>query len=147
VPVGVGGCLVELLRESLMLGSCGVEVGFGPFGADAERGPCFLKRGDTGVGRGAVLVAFASFMASWSASPCRVGADQPQKLRGKSLSQAFTMAAAVFNRQQNRRNLSRFILIIVSRRRHGRQSGLRIFLEYLLSLRRQRASLAEVGAH
>jgi hypothetical protein len=130
VPVGVGGCLVELLRESLMLGSCGVEVGFGPFGADAERGPCFLKRDDTGVGRGAVLVAFASFMASWSASPCRVGADQPQKLQGKSLSQAFTMAAAVFNRQQNRRNLSRFILIIVSNLHRCDASQLSVLARY-----------------
>jgi hypothetical protein len=31
--VGVGGCLVELLGESLVLGSCGVEVGFGAVGA------------------------------------------------------------------------------------------------------------------
>lgn len=93
------------------------------------------------------MFARASFMASWSASPCRVGADQPQKLQDKSLSQAFTMAAAVFNPQQNRRDLSRFILIIISGRRHGRQGGLRIFLEYLLLFRRQRASLAEVGAH
>ena len=32
----VGGSLVELFGEALAFGSCGVEVGFGSFGADAE---------------------------------------------------------------------------------------------------------------
>ena len=39
---GVGCCLVELFGKSLLFGSCGVEVGFCPFGADAERGSCFV---------------------------------------------------------------------------------------------------------
>jgi hypothetical protein len=45
------------------LGS-GVEVGFGSFGADAKRGSRFLKRGDTGVCGGAVLVALAAGVGS-----------------------------------------------------------------------------------
>ena len=63
---GVGGCLclVELLGERLVLGSCGVEVGFGSFGADAERGSCFFECGDAGVGGGAVLVALAAGVGS-----------------------------------------------------------------------------------
>ena len=64
VLAGVGGCLGELLGESLVLGSCGVEVGFCSFGADAERGSCFFERGDAGVCGGAVLVAFAAGVGS-----------------------------------------------------------------------------------
>jgi hypothetical protein len=43
----VGGCLVELLGESLVLGS---------FGVDAERGSGFLERGEAAVGGGDALV-------------------------------------------------------------------------------------------
>jgi hypothetical protein len=75
VLVGVGGCLVELLGESLVFGSCGVEVGFGSFGAEAERGSCFVERGDAGVGCGAVLVALAA----------GVGSDEGDFLRGPGL--------------------------------------------------------------
>jgi hypothetical protein len=61
---GVGGCLVELLGEPLMLGSGGVEVGFCSFGADADGGSCFFECGEAGVGGGAVLVAFAAGVGS-----------------------------------------------------------------------------------
>jgi hypothetical protein len=64
VLVGVGGRLVELLGESLVLGSCGVEVGFCSFGADAEGGSCSFECGDASVGGGAVLVAFAAGVGS-----------------------------------------------------------------------------------
>jgi hypothetical protein len=33
---GLGGCCDELLGESPVLGSRGVKIGFGSFGADAE---------------------------------------------------------------------------------------------------------------
>ncbi|HUJ82745.1 MAG TPA: hypothetical protein VLW83_12745 [Candidatus Acidoferrales bacterium] len=62
--VGVGGYLVELLGEPLVLGSCGVEVGFGSLSADSEGGSCFFECGDAGVGGGAVLVAFAGGVGS-----------------------------------------------------------------------------------
>jgi hypothetical protein len=63
---GIGGCLclVELLGKPLMLGSGGVEVGFGSLGADAERGSCRFGCGDACVGGGAVLVAFAAGVGS-----------------------------------------------------------------------------------
>jgi hypothetical protein len=64
VLVGIGGWLVELLGEALMFGSYGVEIRFGSFGANSKRGSCFFERGDTGVGGGAVFVAFAPGVGS-----------------------------------------------------------------------------------
>jgi hypothetical protein len=67
--------LTELFAESLLFGSCGVEVGFGSLGADAEGGPCFFECGDAGVCGGPVLVALAA----------EVGSDESDFLGGLGL--------------------------------------------------------------
>ena len=84
---GIGGCLVELLGEPVVFGSDGVEVGFGSFGADAERGSCFFECGDAGVGGGAVLVAFAA----------GVGSDEGDFLGGLGLG---AVGALLFSRNR-----------------------------------------------
>ena len=84
---GVGCCLVELLGEPLMLGSCDVEVGFCALGADAERGSCLFECGDAGVGGGAVLVAFAA----------GVGSDEGDFLGGLGLG---AVGALLFSRNR-----------------------------------------------
>jgi hypothetical protein len=59
VLVGVGGCLGELLGESLVVGPGCVEVGFGSFGADAEGGAGFFEGSEAGVRGSVQLVTLA----------------------------------------------------------------------------------------
>jgi hypothetical protein len=72
---GVSRCPGELLGESLVVGACGVEVGFGSLGPDAQGGAGLFERGEPGVGGGVQLVALA----------LAVGADAADFLGGLSL--------------------------------------------------------------
>ena len=63
------------LREPVVLGAGGVEVGFGSLGPDAQRVAGFFERGKPGVGGGMQFVALA----------LGVGADAADLLGGLGL--------------------------------------------------------------
>lgn len=57
--IDIGSGCGNLLGEALVLGACGVKVGFGSLGPDAQRLAGLFERGKPGVGGGVQLVALA----------------------------------------------------------------------------------------
>lgn len=66
--------LGELLGKSAVLGACGIKVGFGSFGPDAESGACFFEHGEPGIGGDVEFVALemgadadaGDFLGGWA---------------------------------------------------------------------------------